>query len=57
MIGEIIAGFFRNFSLVMLIAGLVVGVGSYAAQGKNSDRTLAEQLFRWTALLRVGLPG
>jgi hypothetical protein len=57
MIGEIIAGFFRNFSLVMLIAGLVVGVGSYAAQGKNSDRSLAEQLFRWTALLGVGLPG
>jgi hypothetical protein len=57
MIGEMIAGYLHNFSLVMLIVGLIVGGGAYAVQRKSTELGLAEQLFRWTALLGVGLPG
>jgi hypothetical protein len=57
MIGELIAGFLRNFSLVMLIVGVVVACGAYFAQRHSTGRSLPEQLFRFTALLGVGLPG
>jgi hypothetical protein len=57
MIGALIAGFLHNFSLVMLIVGVVVACGAYFAQRNSTGRSLAEQLFRFTALLGVGLPG
>jgi hypothetical protein len=57
MVAEIIAGTLHNFSLVMLIAGIVVGIFAYYAQRHTNGLSLVEQLFRFTALLGVGAPG
>ncbi len=46
---QIIAGFFKNFNLILLAAGIVVGLWT----GRPGRR--AEQLFRWVILLGAGM--
>ncbi len=49
MIERIIAGFFKNFNLIMLAAGILAGL----LTGRAGRR--AEQLFRWVILLGAGV--
>ncbi len=48
---KIIAGIFKNFNVVMLAAGIAVGLWT----GRPGRR--AEQLFRWVSLLGAGIVG
>lgn len=48
---KIIAGIFKNFNIVMLAAGIAIGLWT----GRPGRR--AEQLFRWIVLLGAGVGG
>ena len=49
--------FLGNFSLAMLIAAAVLAVVISAAKRGAPSGAFSEQLFRWTALLIVGITG
>src|SRR5262245_29907366 len=50
-------GFFKNFSVVMLVAALVLAaVSAWTKRGEPNDG-FAAHLLRWTLLLSVGLQG
>ncbi len=57
MVELVISSVLGNFSLVMLIAAIVVAVALHYGGRKTGKRSLAEELFRWVALLAVSLPG
>ena len=49
--------FLGNFSLAMLIAAIVLALIVSAAKRGTPSGAFGEQLFRWTALLAVGVTG
>ncbi len=49
--------FLGNFSLAMLIAAVVLALITSAAKRGTPSGAFGEQLFRWTALLPVGVTG
>jgi hypothetical protein len=57
MLETVIRRLLEHFSLAMLVLAIVVALGWYVTRGRHAGRSLAEELFRWVALLGLGLPG
>jgi len=57
MVGRLIAGFLSNFSLVMLILAVVLALGLSRPWRSGAGPKLSEEMFRWVALLAMGLVG
>ncbi len=57
MVENVIRGFLENLSLGMLVVAIIVAAICYGARGRHAGRSPAEELFRWVALLGVGVPG
>lgn len=57
MIGPLVAGFLQNFSMVMLVAAMVLAAASACLQRSKPQGGFADRLLGWLLLLPVGAVG
>lgn len=55
MVGRVIGLVLTNFSLIMLVLAVLIAIG--CSRPWRGGGRLAEEMFRWTSLLAVGLVG